>query len=78
MLIKRRVNQSLLESTDRISALVTSEQGEKLKRQASDAGESVKSSAKTVKKQVESEGETVVDKVFHVLNDVKDSVLGKH
>ena len=49
-----------------------------MKRQASDAGESVKSSAKTVKKQVEREGETVVDKVFHALNDVKDSVLGEH
>ena len=49
-----------------------------MKRQASDAGESVKSSAKTVKKQVESEGQTVVDKVFHVLYDLKDSVFGTH
>ena len=49
------------------------EQGEKLRRQASDAGEKVKSAAK----QAEQQGESLLDKAFNVLNDVKDSILGK-
>ena len=49
------------------------EQGEKLRRQASDAGEKVKSAAK----QAEQQGETLLDKAFNVLSDVKDSILGK-
>jgi hypothetical protein len=58
--------------------LVYLEQGEKLKRQASDAGERVKSAAQNAKKQTEEQGEGLLDKVFSVLSDVKDSLLGKH
>jgi hypothetical protein len=57
--------------------LVYLEQGEKLKRQASDAGERVKSAAQNAKKQTEEQGEGLLDKVFSVLSDVKDSLLGK-
>jgi hypothetical protein len=52
------------------------EQGEKLKRQASDAGEKVKSAAQDAKKQAEEQGEGLLDKVYTVLNDLKDSILG--
>ena len=52
------------------------EQGEKLKRQASDAGENVASKAKAVKKEAEKQSEGVMDSVISVLNDVKDSVFG--
>jgi F0F1-type ATP synthase membrane subunit b/b' len=48
-----------------------------LKRQASDAGEKFKSAAKDTKKKVEAESESVVDKVFQMINSVKDSLLGK-
>lgn len=53
------------------------EQGETLKRQASDAGENMASKAKTAKKEVEKQSEGVMDSVLNVLNDVKDSVFGQ-
>lgn len=53
------------------------EQGEKLKRQASDASDKVKATAKDVKKQVEKRSEGLGDKLFSILNDVKNSILGK-
>jgi cell division septum initiation protein DivIVA len=53
------------------------EQGEKLKRQASDAGEKVKSAAKDAKKQVEKRTEGLGDKLYNILIDVKNSLLGK-
>jgi len=52
-----------------------SKQGEKLKRQASDTGEKVKSAAKEAKKQVEKRTDGLGDKLFHVLIDVKNSIL---
>ena len=60
-----------------INCLVCLEQGENLKRQASDAGEKVASQAKNVKKQVEKQSEGAVGKLIHLLNDVKDSILGQ-
>lgn len=53
------------------------EQGNKLKRQASDAGEKVKAAAEDTKKKVEAESDSVVDKVIEIVNGLKDSVLGK-
>jgi hypothetical protein len=52
------------------------EQGEKLKRQASDAGDKVKAAAQDAKKQAEEQSDGLLDKVFSVFNDVKDSILG--
>lgn len=86
--IKHHVRRKIQKSSFFLSISIRLEQGEKLKRQASDAaeqakrsaseaGERVKSAAQNAKSQVESQSETLVDKVFHVLNDVKDSVLGK-
>ncbi len=61
------------------------EQGEKLKRQASNAGEQIKrrgsDAAETVKaaaQNAEEQGEGLLDKVYSALNDVKDSILGKN
>ena len=60
-----------------LTLLLYLEQGEKLKRQASDAGEKVKSAAQDAKKQAEDQSEGLLDKVYSVLGDVKDSILGK-
>ena len=62
---------------ERGSTGVFIEQGEKLKRQASDAGEKVKSAAKDAKKQAEKQGEGALEKLFSVLNDVKNSIFGE-
>ena len=53
------------------------EQGEKLKRQASDASDKVKASAKEAKKQVDKQTEGLGGKLFNILIDVKNSILGK-
>jgi hypothetical protein len=53
------------------------EQGENLKRQASDAGEKVKSTAKDAKKTIEKQSEGLGDKLYNVYLDVKNSILGK-
>ncbi len=48
-----------------------------MKRQASDTGEKIKSAAKDAKKQVEKQSEGLGDKIFSILNDVKNSIFGK-
>ena len=53
------------------------EQGEKLKRQASETGDKLKHAAKDAKKQVEKRSEGLGDKLFSILMDVKKSVFGK-
>ncbi len=53
------------------------EQGEKLKRQASDTSDKVKAAAKDAKKQVEKQTNGFGDKLYNVLIDVKNSILGK-
>lgn len=53
------------------------EQGEKLKRQASDASEKVKAAATDAKKEVENRSEGLLDKFFSILGDLKKSILGK-
>ena len=53
------------------------EQGEKLKRQASDTGDKIKSAAKDAKKQVEKRSDGLGGKLFNILIDVKNSILGK-
>ena len=53
------------------------EQGEKLKRQASDASDKVKAAATDAKKQVEKSSEGLLAKLFSILTDVKNSILGK-
>lgn len=52
------------------------EQGEKLKRQASETGEKLKHAAKDAKKQVEKRSEGLGDKLFNILIDVKNSIFG--
>lgn len=74
LLIKQQVNERISVS---INCVICLEQGENLKRQASDAGEKVASQAKNVKKQVEKQSEGAVGKLIHLLNDVKESVLGQ-
>jgi hypothetical protein len=53
------------------------EQGEKLKRQASETGEKIKSAANNAKKQVEKQTDGLGDKLFSILIDVKNSIFGK-
>ncbi len=53
------------------------EQGEKLKRQASDTGDKIKAAAKDAKKQVDKRTDGLGDKLFSILMDVKNSVFGK-
>ena len=53
------------------------EQGEKLKRQASDAGAKVKTAAQDAKKKVEVEADGALGQLFQALNGIKETVLGK-
>jgi hypothetical protein len=77
--IKQQVkDKTLFERFSLIIFGIYLEQGEKLKRQASDAGERVKSAAQNAKQQVEEGGEGVLGKFFAILHDVKNSLLGKN
>ena len=74
-LIKHPVSVRNTRWTESTSSVL--EQGEKLKRQASDAGDKVKAAAKDAKKKAEKQGEGALEKLFSVLNDVKKSIFGE-
>lgn len=60
-----------------LSVFIYLEQGEKLKRQASDASEKAKTAAKDAKEYVEEQSGGLLHKLWNILIDVKNSILGK-